>query len=1086
MMRKKLIFIILAVVTLTGLLAGPVMAEMLGERISRGNNLGIRFHRGWGGPFGTILFPAGSNNQITNSSWGFGQGTVRDLNGDGLPSDTLVQGDGGSATSGIRSSLEAYNKIMAYVAAGEPNIGSAMGRLENSRVWSSLDGDDLIDWPAEGRIGRSMDGKPVLHGRESLFFHLGNAFVTYSDFPAGIYMGWQVFLLDYGESNNMAYFHVHIANASEYLQYNQNSDFKAIGKLFPEGQTWLGFMCGFYNRSIRFGGVRAGWAYHPAKNIIGYYPTSPTSAEFTPPEPPIMGWKMLKKPQLRGQVAEVACAHGDPRNPEFGVSNIPGGICGYLRHQEKYMAMQGRLDMISGMTNPFTGKPGIFSYPGKMTEEDTRYNQWLWGGAFNYGFSEYYGELQDVAPRDTMSLDFVLMVAPSGVTPLVHPEYDLANMDDPVMQEALAPLEDYASAAEEVFVGGLVSPETPIPPKLTIIPGDRSVTITWSDVNIDTPDAFYALLQEKGWDPNGYYREYDFEGYRVYRSFVGPNDSHSELLADFNLTDDNIQYHYIDKLDDDIPYRRMTNGAKVWYAVVPYDKNLRVTDGEEFSLPDPVSSKPWNWTGTSSDALYQAIPRSEASNFRAAKVEGAVVYTPAYGNPVFASSAALSGDGSGKLTEAPKYLAPVATLNYEAVNNERLKSAQTIVVETRESKEIGHSYSNTYGNRKFQLTESDFTGAPSRDYQTYVRSNRAADVLLNGPITDDGASYAVSCRFEYMSNGNFRSRMYKNLDLGSYTASTTTLFSAHSAVPQGLFCPTLAGYYRPGRFTVTWVSGGEGLSLEVKDVVRDYVLPFVEYPDEGYGWGFVFPDNFDSDVWPDLAPTYNRGHLHNDARYKVPVAERTVKMYSSLPADNTTEFGIWFNGMMWGIQGPDDAITAMPAAGTVFTLDVCMGTWNGDKTVFTQVPSPPWPGDKWTIKVKPSTLDPEDADLSKIKVVPNPYLGGSFLDFSPTNRRIEFINLPAQCTVRIYSLGGNLVNVLNHIGSNRQGWGNYTDLDRLSLGVPQEYSGYDNHTGTEPWNLRNRFGQTIASGLYFYHVTDSRGKTHTGKFYIVN
>ena len=132
----------------------------------------------------------------------------------------------------------------------------------------------------------------------------------------------------------------------------------------------------------------------------------------------------------------------------------------------------------------------------------------------------------------------------------------------------------------------------------------------------------------------------------------------------------------------------------------------------------------------------------------------------------------------------------------------------------------------------------------------------------------------------------------------------------------------------------------------------------------------------------------------------------------------------------------------------------------------------PWPGDKWKIEIKAMTMNPEDADLNKIKVVPNPYIASSFLDLSSTQRRIEFINLPSSCTVRIYSLGGNLVNVLNHIGSNRSGWGDFTDLDRLSQGTPKELTGYDNHGGTEAWNLRNRFGQTVASGLYFYHVTD--------------
>ncbi len=102
-------------------------------------------------------------------------------------------------------------------------------------------------------------------------------------------------------------------------------------------------------------------------------------------------------------------------------------------------------------------------------------------------------------------------------------------------------------------------------------------------------------------------------------------------------------------------------------------------------------------------------------------------------------------------------------------------------------------------------------------------------------------------------------------------------------------------------------------------------------------------------------------------------------------------------------------------------------------------------------------------------------------------RRIEFVNLPSNCTIRIYSLGGHLVNVLNHIGANRFGWGNFTDFDRLDANNnPREFTGWDNHSGTEPWNLRNRFGQMVASGLYFFHVTDSRGESHTGKFYIIN
>ncbi len=177
----------------------------------------------------------------------------------------------------------------------------------------------------------------------------------------------------------------------------------------------------------------------------------------------------------------------------------------------------------------------------------------------------------------------------------------------------------------------------------------------------------------------------------------------------------------------------------------------------------------------------------------------------------------------------------------------------------------------------------------------------------------------------------------------------------------------------------------------------------------------------------------------------------------------------------------------MPAPGTVWIITNAYGEWNGDQTVFTQHGDMPTLGDKFQIQIKASSMNADDADLSKIMVVPNPYMASSFLDLSPDSRRIDFVNLPDRCTIRIYSLGGHLVNVLNHIGTNRHGWGNYTDWDRLDAnGNPKVLTGYDNHGGNESWNLRNRFGQTVASGLYFFHVTDSRGKTYTGKFYIIN
>ena len=214
---------------------------------------------------------------------------------------------------------------------------------------------------------------------------------------------------------------------------------------------------------------------------------------------------------------------------------------------------------------------------------------------------------------------------------------------------------------------------------------------------------------------------------------------------------------------------------------------------------------------------------------------------------------------------------------------------------------------------------------------------------------------------------------------------------------------------------------------------------------------------------------------------KLPIAERTAQLLDKIPSDYSEPFGLWLDYFVWKVSG------GVPADGTVWTIDNAWGSWNDDKTVFTQVPDLPSEGDSWKIEVKAMTMNPEDADFTKIRVVPNPYIASSFLDTSPTNRRIEFVNLPDRCTIRIYTLSGNLVNMLSHIGVNRQGWGDYTDWDRLNVeSEPREFTGYDNHGGTELWNMSNRFGQTVASGLYLYHVTDQRGESHTGKFYIIN
>ncbi|MFH1321410.1 MAG: hypothetical protein ABII90_12270, partial [Bacteroidota bacterium] len=81
--------------------------------------------------------------------------------------------------------------------------------------------------------------------------------------------------------------------------------------------------------------------------------------------------------------------------------------------------------------------------------------------------------------------------------------------------------------------------------------------------------------------------------------------------------------------------------------------------------------------------------------------------------------------------------------------------------------------------------------------------------------------------------------------------------------------------------------------------------------------------------------------------------------------------------------------------------------------------------------------------LDLINVVPNPYYAFSFYETSQIDHRIKIINLPVNCTVSIYNIGGTLIR----------------KFDR------------DDHTITSiDWDLKNSYNVPIASGVYLIHV----------------
>ena len=151
------------------------------------------------------------------------------------------------------------------------------------------------------------------------------------------------------------------------------------------------------------------------------------------------------------------------------------------------------------------------------------------------------------------------------------------------------------------------------------------------------------------------------------------------------------------------------------------------------------------------------------------------------------------------------------------------------------------------------------------------------------------------------------------------------------------------------------------------------------------------------------------------------------------------------------LKGDTDS-TINPGAGDVYELRLQRPFTTGDRFVFS------------TTGMRVSPAAAKEAFAGGAYVVPNPYVGAASFEPAPFgvqgrgDRRMEFRNLPQSCTIRIFTVRGDLVQTLVHDGS----------ID-----------------GFVPWDLRSKDNLDVAPGLYIFHVDAGTAGTQIGKFAII-
>jgi hypothetical protein len=296
---------------------------------------------------------------------------------------------------------------------------------------------------------------------------------------------------------------------------------------------------------------------------------------------------------------------------------------------------------------------------------------------------------------------------------------------------------------------------------------------------------------------------------------------------------------------------------------------------------------------------------------------------------------------------------------------------------------------------------------------------------------------------------------------------------------------------RAADFNVYWGAGG--VVDSVIDVTHNVVVAFDPELNTGFG---ILNTSAGVSAGPDNRPTvltladigcvepFATGALSADASLRIPCASGPVAL------SNTAELGAvaFFRNLPDAGTAPPAAdpgflfylagdvflmsMPALPAEGTVWSLRSYQGTITGAPGAY--VFTPPVVR-SFTAVGATSALEfgvssvvagATKNDLTRVHTVPDPYYVKSAYEASTEQKVLKFVGLPQRAIIRIYSVSGVLVRMLEHDG------GRYSSTSR------SQGSEFD-------WDLRNRNNQVIASGVYFYHV-EAGDARRVGRFTVVN
>ncbi|MBN2103527.1 hypothetical protein JW835_05745 [bacterium] len=584
----------------------------------------------------------------------------------------------------------------------------------------------------------------------------------------------------------------------------------------------------------------------------------------------------------------------------------------------------------------------------------------------------------------------------------------------------------------------------PLMPSLRAYPGDGKVILTWDNV-ADTKTR-EPLLQNIN----------DFEGYKLYKStdkfmsdpviitngkgdrefrapefqcdkidsimgystIGGEKDGHLVYLGD----DTGIRHYFVDT--------DVQNGRTYYYALVAYDygiKDMNIAPAENMVDIELDESENIVHTGQN---IQIVTPRQRAAGYVPPEIEidtgrSSERLTDGQVIPLIIDPDAVQGDHTYQLTFQSN---PIAF--YQRMESRRSLRDGQLVTSGIEVYDITQTAERVY----IENAESGFT-----DYNLQYNTDKAAwEFPANRDITTDifdGLKCLISIpsdtvKLDVENTGWIQGQAPINVELG----------------PAALYFPyQYEIVFDPGKEYQAITNKGTGIDdVDGTRVVSDLRVLGMKYP--FYVINKMITDSLGNYEKLDLV-LYDTNE--NDS-----LDWNKDKFLVGYTTQEKTSF--WWGGTIFAFDFKQTESNSNPTAiGDVYRISFHRPLSEDDSLTFTVL------DDILLDKSRIKTM------MDSIKVVPNPYISTNLMETAVANqylnqrRQLLFTHIPANCTIRIFTPSGVLV-------------------DKIDV------ANEESSNGTVHWDLLSREGLEIAAGMYIFHVkSNETGDEKVGKFAVI-